>query len=445
MNSFLKPVRILSLVTALSLLLGTTAMAADSTINETDIPLEVSDTISGTALGLGTVTGSSVNVRCNPNTNAEVNATLVAGEQVIVLAKEGDWYRISLNGITGFVSSAYMTLDTSGETELGFAAIDDAETTIDVRLDASEDGEVVTTITSDDVMEITGIVDGWYQVFVNGIGGYIESDQVNPTEHISAERIYGFAVISSNAVNVRAAADSSSDRIDTLYKGSLCELLAEEGDWYQISYNGTTGYVMSCYLSTTNDEADGSTEIETANEVAAREKAEAEAAAAAAAAAAAQAAAAQPAATTTVSTGSGSTTSYTYTEPESTTSYNYSGSSSIVSVAYNYLGVPYVWGGTSPSGFDCSGFTQYVFRQCGYSLDRVAQSQYYNGSYVSYSNLQPGDLVFFSNTYSASGITHVGIYVGDGNFIHASNSGIAVTSLSENWYASRYVGACRVA
>ena len=130
-----------------------------------------------------------------------------------------------------------------------------------------------------------------------------------------------------------------------------------------------------------------------------------------------------------------------YEEP----SYDSGSSSSIVSVAQNYLGVPYVWGGTSPSGFDCSGFTQYVFRQCGYSINRTADAQYSNGSYVSYDSLQAGDLVFFANTYSASGITHVGIYIGGGQFIHAANGGVKISSLSESYYSSRYYGARRIA
>jgi cell wall-associated NlpC family hydrolase len=109
------------------------------------------------------------------------------------------------------------------------------------------------------------------------------------------------------------------------------------------------------------------------------------------------------------------------------------------------MGVPYVWGGTSPSGFDCSGFTQYVFRQCGYSINRTAAAQYSNGSYVSYDSLQAGDLVFFANTYAASGITHVGIYIGGGQFIHCANGGVKISSLSESYYSSRYYGARRIA
>ena len=116
----------------------------------------------------------------------------------------------------------------------------------------------------------------------------------------------------------------------------------------------------------------------------------------------------------------------------------------IVATAKNYLGVPYVWGGTSPSGFDCSGLVYYVFRQHGISLNRTAATQYQHGSYVSKANLQPGDLVFFQNTYK-SGISHVGIYIGSGQFIHASSSqGVTVSYLSNSYWSSHYYGARRI-
>ena len=105
-----------------------------------------------------------------------------------------------------------------------------------------------------------------------------------------------------------------------------------------------------------------------------------------------------------------------------------------------YLGVPYVWGGSSPSGFDCSGFTQYVMRACGYSIYRTATDQLENGYAVSYSDLQPGDLVFFERTYNTDApASHVGIYVGGGEFIHAGGSYVKISSLSSDYYASRAV------
>jgi cell wall-associated NlpC family hydrolase len=115
--------------------------------------------------------------------------------------------------------------------------------------------------------------------------------------------------------------------------------------------------------------------------------------------------------------------------------------SQVVSIAMQYLGVPYVWGGSSPStGFDCSGFTMYVYAQIGISLPHHAASQYGYGVPVSQSELAPGDLVFFD------GLGHEGMYIGGGQFIHAPHTGdvVKISSLYEDWYASTYVGARRI-
>ena len=115
----------------------------------------------------------------------------------------------------------------------------------------------------------------------------------------------------------------------------------------------------------------------------------------------------------------------------------------IIQSSMDYLGVPYVFGGTSPYGFDCSGYVQYVFALAGISLPRTADVQYEVGSPISTTELVEGDLVFFSTyTYGAS---HVGIYIGDGSFIHASSSrGIAIDSLGSSYWSSHYIGARRI-
>jgi peptidoglycan DL-endopeptidase CwlO len=111
----------------------------------------------------------------------------------------------------------------------------------------------------------------------------------------------------------------------------------------------------------------------------------------------------------------------------------------VVGIAMGYLGVPYVYGGASPSGFDCSGFVMYVFGQIGVSLPHNAAAQYGSGTPVDRSQLQPGDLVFFN------GLGHVGIYVGGGSFIHSPHTGdvVKISSMT-GWYASTYVGARRL-
>ncbi len=112
----------------------------------------------------------------------------------------------------------------------------------------------------------------------------------------------------------------------------------------------------------------------------------------------------------------------------------------VVGVAMQYLGVPYVWGGASPSGFDCSGLVMYAFARVGVSLPHNAAMQYGYGSPVSQAQLAPGDLVFFN------GLGHVGIYIGGGQFIHAPHTGdvVKISSLGESWYASTYYGARRL-
>lgn len=112
--------------------------------------------------------------------------------------------------------------------------------------------------------------------------------------------------------------------------------------------------------------------------------------------------------------------------------------------AQRFLGVPYVWGGASPGGFDCSGFVYYIYSQYGVSLPRMADEQYHFGQRVPLTDIQPGDLVFYS-TY-IPGPSHVGIYVGNGQFIHASSGANAVTltPLSKDYYQTRFLGAFRV-
>ncbi len=117
--------------------------------------------------------------------------------------------------------------------------------------------------------------------------------------------------------------------------------------------------------------------------------------------------------------------------------------SALIATAQKYMGVPYVWGGETPSGFDCSGFTQYVMKQNGISIPRTAAEQFAAGTPVDKDNLQVGDLVFFT-TYKP-GASHVGFYMGGGKFIHASSGAkkVTVSSLDETYYTQRYIGARR--
>lgn len=120
------------------------------------------------------------------------------------------------------------------------------------------------------------------------------------------------------------------------------------------------------------------------------------------------------------------------------------GGQQIANFARSFLGIPYVWGGAAPSGFDCSGFVYYIYNCYGILLPRVADEQYYFGHRVAAADIQPGDLVFYS-TYMP-GPSHVGIYVGNGQFIHASSAAgkVTLTPMSKPYYQERFLGAFRI-
>lgn len=185
---------------------------------------------------------------------------------------------------------------------------------------------------------------------------------------VNAEAIIGVVVASS--LNVRATASSSSSILAEVEAGSEVVLLERSGDWYKVNV-GDIGYVNANYIRTQG-------EIETGTTIEA------------------------PVTDVTITKGQ-----------------------QVIDIAKQYIGVKYVYGGTTPNGFDCSGLVQYVYRQMGVSLYRVAADQAKNGIYVAKEDLQPGDLVFFKKPGRA--IHHVGLYVGNGNYLHAPYTGRTVT------------------
>ena len=117
----------------------------------------------------------------------------------------------------------------------------------------------------------------------------------------------------------------------------------------------------------------------------------------------------------------------------------------IAQLSQKYIGVPYVYGGTSPKGFDCSGFTQYVYREAGISINRTAKTQLQNTVIVSKEEMQPGDLVIFSNTGGGGFASHTGIYLGNGKLIHASaTKGVIIVDLDSTYFAQHYQCSRRV-
>lgn len=137
---------------------------------------------------------------------------------------------------------------------------------------------------------------------------------------------------------------------------------------------------------------------------------------------------------------SGGETSVSSSRGDSPSAGGGKGNSSLVDFAKRFLGTPYKWGGTSPSGFDCSGFTQYVFKQFGINLPRISYQQGNGGKAVAKGDLRPGDLVFWDNSSRNVGADHLGIYIGGGKYIHSPQPGSAVkiSNLGGGYWARRY-------
>ena len=250
-----------------------------------------------------------------------------------------------------------------------------------LRAKPNTDADIISTASPGDNVVIIREVDGWYLVDYNLDIGYMSADYITFKERENVE--LGYGKVNTSAVNMRSQPSSDSDLVYQLGYGEKAYIIGFNCGWYKVQYNGSTGYIRSDLMELTE-------------------------------------------------------------KPiyNSTGSYISAGQE-LVNYAMNFLGTPYVWGGTTTSGFDCSGFTKYVYQQYGYTLNRTAAQQLGNG--YSVSNLEPGDLVFFNNTYSTSAAaSHVGSYAGDNQFIHAASGGVKVTSLSDSYYASRYIGARRI-
>ena len=336
------------------------------------------------SFGTGTIDGSYVRMRSGASTSSSILGTYNSGTTMTVTGVSGAWYKVNYNGTDGYVHSDYVSL--SGVTSSGGSASGSNGSVkgSDVRMRSGPgtNYSILGTYQNGTPLTVTGTENGWSKVTIGGTSGYIRSDYVSG----GADSKTGY--IKGNDVRLRSGAGTSYSILGTYNNGTPLTITGTSGDWTAVTINGVKGYVNSAYVSTTKTEGGN---------------------------------------------GGGSTPSTSIGE-------------TIVATAKQYMGAPYVYGGMSPSGFDCSGFVNYVSKRCGYSMSRVASSIYNNnGTYVEKANLQIGDLVFFAS--NSSSIGHVGIYIGNGQFIHSSSGAgcVVISDLSSSYYLKNYVGAKRIA
>ena len=406
-----------------------------------------------------TVTADTLNLRSEASTDSSIVKLLNQGEELDVISDEGDWLRVSSDGTEGYVSKDYVqvneeTVNTTPETptetptqtpttenpsETGTTTVVTSKVNQDTQirilplinsnvLENISSGATVTIITSTNKWTFveTDTISGWIlnsaleenttstsdnQTTENTDNGNTDdtnSSENNDTTNQSSDTMYDTAVtkyINGSSVYIRNEPSTDASIVISLIRNTDVTVTGENGDWYKVKYGDFEGYIFKELLS------DEQTEQTNRH---------------------------MPLAETT----------NLQENIEQTSNSNESSlGQEIVEYAKQYLGYPYVYGGAGSSSFDCSGFTMYVYKNFGYSLSHSARAQSKMGTYVEKENLQPGDLVFFLDYETMDDIGHCGIYIGDGNFIHASSGTgycVKISTLLSGSYDRRYATARRL-
>lgn len=384
----------------------------------------------------------TANLRETADESGKILEQLSIGQEIEILEKQSDWYKVKAKGITGYLRADLVSVpneeknstQTNNVTDTQIATsnqneennlIDTQEKNIQIgeKYKISKDIKlkIVPVINATDIIEVkqdeevtvTEIINDWICVETTTTKGWLRKENlkteetkqeeqiVQAEEKASEETSTKTLYINTETANLRKTASTASEVVTTLSLNSAVNVISEENGWSKVKVGDKEGYISSSLLSDKRQETSRSmTKF--------REK-----------------------------------TAEESNKTENTSNVASSGNgSSVVATANQYIGSRYIYGGTAPSGFDCSGFTSYVYKKYGVSLSRTAAGQYSNGVAVSKGELQPGDLVMFGK----SGINHVGIYIGGGKMIHAANPsrGVTTDTINSGYYGTNYVGARRI-
>ena len=317
------------------------------------------------------------------------------------------------------ISCISITAAAKGDVKYGVAFTTGSN--LRLRSKASTNSTILDTAPKGDVAVVISKSGDWYKVIYNMQEGYMHSDYLKVVTKENAE--LGYGVVNGTSVNLRKGPGTSYSSVAKATKGDKAYIIGINTGWYKVIYGENICYIRSDYMDLT--------EIPYENKDSKKSPLFFRGGKSTGTAVSADA--------LKVAQDIAGEDTPVVKEPSKTLG------EQIVAKAKTCMGVPYVRGGQSMKGFDCSGLVYYVLKNLGYSPNRTSADQYKMGTYVSKSKLQPGDLVFFAGTYK-SGISHVGIYIGDGKFIHAPHSGdvVKISDLNSSYYKSHYYGARRI-
>ena len=401
----------------------------------------------------------TANLRETADAEGKILEQLSLNDEVELVEKSGEWYKVKANDITGYIRQDLLTVKeevtdnnttnnpiaenttaTTNANEENTEVTTTENNTENVQEEknkfVSEDTKlkIVPAINATDIIEVKAnqevtiieTINNWVCIQAGNTKGWIRSEKLkvkaeqkveekqeeteteqeekNEAEVTVQETKIKTQFIASETVNLRKEPNTSSEIVSKLSLNMAVDVYSEEGGWSKVKVSGKEGYISSSLLSDKKKETSRAAETPRTSE--------------------------------NTNTQTTETTSTTSSAPAS------KNGGSVVETAKSYIGSSYVYGASGPSSFDCSGFTSYIYKQYGVSLNRTAAGQYSNGTAVSKNDLQPGDLVMFGK----SGINHVGIYIGGGQMVHAANPsrGVTTDTINSGYYYNNYVGARRV-
>lgn len=370
---------------------------------------------------------SSLRIRSGAGTGYDILGFLSNEETVKIKGKVGGWYKITYNDIEGYVSGDYISATTSTNNNISntnptgnsgnkssnnsstsnnsntssdkntsngssvtlnkTGEVINVSTALKIRQGAGQEYEVLGWLGLGDKVNVISRNDKWYKINANGIIGFVHSDYLkevnsnnsisnnnnnnnNNNENITLDK--GKIINVETNLRVRSSMNVSSNIVGYLTSNQTVDILSKSGDWYKIRFD------------TYSVKKEGFVQSK-------------------------------------------------YLETFKDTSTTNNKGSKVVQEAKKYIGIDYLWGGSTPVGFDCSGLTSYVYKKFNINIGRTTWEQIKNGKVVPISGMKEGDLIFFGSSSDPNNPTHVGIYVGNGSFLHSPKRGekVTITKLSD--------------
>ncbi|MEE6451134.1 SH3 domain-containing protein [Gottfriedia acidiceleris] len=334
-------------------------------------------------------TGDGVRIRSGAGTNYRILGSVNKNAKLDVISSSNGWYKINYHGTIGYIISTYVKKQSSNvENEkiesntFNFISTADG---VRIRSGAGTNYRILGSVNKNAKLDVKSSSNGWYKIVYQGRIGYISGNYVQKQKLIEDEKPVYNAIkysVTGARVNIRSGPGTNYNLIGSATKNQKVDVISTSNGWHKINYQGKIGYISAKYTEK---------EIEHTNVTTSDEQ-------------------------------------------------------NMLSFAKQFIGVPYKWAGVTPSGFDCSGFIYYVLKENGKPFGRTNVSGYWHNNtlFQKVTSSQPGDLIFFQNTYTY-GPSHMGIMLNENEFIQAgSSTGVTISNLNDSYWKSHFLGYKRI-